>query len=145
MLFKTLVFTFILNVSVFAHGVFYDIVDGAVGVRVTAPNNIAIDNAKVTIYAPESSLPFTKGKTDLNGNFAFIPDSHGKWRVDIDVPSDHGSHLKSFHITVDENKNVKEFEKTPYDRYLNMISALGFLFGIFGLITLIKSRKKDTN
>ncbi|AXH12637.1 hypothetical protein [Halarcobacter bivalviorum] len=145
MILRTLFLSLLLSATVFAHGVFHNIVDGAVAIRVTAPNNIAIDNAKITIYAPESSLPFTKGKTDLNGNFAFVPDSHGKWKVDIDVPSDHGSHLKSFHVTIDEKQNVKEFEKTPYDRYLNIISALGFLFGIFGIISLLKTRKKDTN
>lgn len=144
MIIRTLLLSLFLSLNVFAHGVFHNIVEGAVGIRITAPNNIAIDNAKITIYAPESSLPFTKGKTDLNGNFAFIPDSHGNWRVDIDVPSDHGSHLKSFNITIDENQKAKEFEKTPYDRYLNIVSALGFLFGIFGIISLLRTRKKDT-
>ncbi|ADG94662.1 conserved hypothetical protein [Arcobacter nitrofigilis DSM 7299] len=132
----------LLNVSLFAHGVFYEVVDGAIGIRVTAPNNIAISNATITIYAPEASLPFTKGKTDVNGNFAFMPDSYGEWRVKINVPSNHGPHLKDFKINIDKNFKVKSYEKVPYDRYMKILSVLGFLLGIFGIIILFKNRKK---
>jgi len=142
MFIKIIFISLILKMSLYSHGVFYDLINGSVALRVTAPNNIAIDNANITIFAPESSLPFTKGKTDLNGNFAFVPDSHGEWKVIIDVPSDHGSHLKKFDITIDESLNVKDFEKTPFDRYINIISVLGFLFGIFGILSLIKSKRK---
>ncbi|MGB5919310.1 carboxypeptidase-like regulatory domain-containing protein [Arcobacter sp.] len=131
----------LLNISLFAHGVFYEVVDGAIGIRVTAPNNIAISNAAITIYAPEASLAFTKGKTDVNGNFAFMPDSHGEWRVKINVPSSHGAHLKDFKINIDKDFKVKSYEKVPYDRYMKILSALGFLLGIFGIIILFKNRK----
>lgn len=135
----------LLNISLFAHGVFYEVVDGAIGIRVTAPNNIAISNAEITIYAPEASLPFTKGKTDINGNFAFIPDNGGQWIVKINVPSSHGAHLKDFKISIDKNFKVKSYEKVPYDRYMKILSVLGFLLGIFGIIVLFKNRKKDTS
>ncbi|SKB31642.1 hypothetical protein [Malaciobacter marinus] len=144
MIIRAIITALLLNLSAFAHGVFYELVDGSVGVRVTAPNNIAISDADITIYAPEASLPFTKGKTDVNGNFAFIPDSHGQWRVVINVGSDHGAHIKDFKITIDENQKVKEFEKTPYERYMKILSVLGLLLGLFGIIVLLKNRKKDT-
>lgn len=144
MIIRATILALILNFSAFAHGIFYELVDGAVGVRVTAPNNIPISNANVTIYAPEASLPFVNGKTDVNGNFAFMPDSHGQWRVVINVDSDHGGHIKDFKITIDENRKVDEFKKTPYERYMKMLSVLGLLLGLFGIIVLIKNRKKDT-
>lgn len=125
-----------------AHGVFYEINNEAISIQVSSANNIAMSNAQVTIYAPKASLPFTKGKSDINGNFAFVPDSYGKWRVNIDVPSDHGSHKKEFTIEIDEKFNIKSFEKMPLERYTKILNALGILLGIFGIIVLFKCRKK---
>lgn len=125
-----------------AHGVFYKVGDKALGITISSANNLAISNANVTIYAPNASLPFTKGYTDINGNFAFVPDSFGKWKALVDVPSDHGSHKKEFFIEVDKNFDIKTFEEMPLERYTKILNALGILFGIFGIIALIKCRKK---
>ncbi len=140
---KRLFTLFILStIYLSAHGVFYKVGDKALGVTITSANNLAIANANVTVYAPSASLPFVKGNTDINGNFAFVPDSHGKWRINVDVPSDHGSHKKEFFIEVDKNFDIKSFEKMPLERYSKILNSLGILFGIFGVIALIKCRKK---
>lgn len=133
-----------LNFSLFAHGVFYKVLDGALAIRITAPNNLAISDAKIMVFAPEGSLPFTTGKTDINGNFAFLPDSKGNWKVLVDVPSDHGSHKKEFFVEVGDNYKLKDYDKEPYERYFAILSALGILFGIFGLYSMYL-RRKDTS
>lgn len=141
---KIILFCFVLNFSLFAHGVFYKVIQGAVAIRITAPNNLAISNAKVSIYAPEASLAFSKGKTDINGNFAFLPDVKGKWKVIVDVPSDHGSHTKEFFVSINDNFQLQDYDKEPYERYFAILSVLGILFGIFGLYS-IYLRRKDTS
>ncbi len=138
---KTIITTIILTLNVFAHGIYYDLVEGAIAVRITAPNNVPISNAKVEIYAPDASLAFVQGRSDINGNFAFLPDSKGIWRVLINADSDHGGHLKEFTINIDDKFEIKDFEKPPYERYLTVISVLGILFGIFGIFMMLKSRK----
>lgn len=141
---KVIITTLILTLSAFAHGIYYDLIEGAIAVRITAPNNVPISNAKVEVYAPEASLAFVQGRSDINGNFAFLPDSKGVWKVLINADSDHGGHLKEFTINIDDKFKIKDFEKPPYERYFTIISVLGFLFGIFGVFSMIKSRK-DTN
>lgn len=141
---KAIITTLILTLSAFAHGIYYDLIEGAIAVRITAPNNVPISNAKVEVYAPEASLAFVQGRSDINGNFAFLPDSKGVWKVLINADSDHGGHLKEFTINIDDKFKIKDFEKPPYERYFTIISVLGFLFGIFGVFSMIKSRK-DTN
>ncbi len=141
---KAIITTLILTLSAFAHGIYYDLIEGAIAVRITAANNVPISNAKVEVYAPEASLAFVQGRSDINGNFAFLPDSKGVWKVLINADSDHGGHLKEFTINIDDKFKIKDFEKPPYERYFTIISVLGFLFGIFGVFSMIKSRK-DTN
>lgn len=141
---KVIITTLILTLSAFAHGIYYDLIEGAIAVRITAPNNVPISNAKVEVYAPEASLAFVQGRSDINGNFAFLPDSKGVWKVLINADSDHGGHLKEFTINIDDKFQIKDFEKPPYERYFTIISVLGFLFGVFGVFSMIKSRK-DTN
>jgi nickel transport protein len=141
---KMLLSCFVLNLSLFAHGIFYKVLDGALTINITAPNNLAISDAKVVIYAPEGSLPYTKGITDVNGNFSFLPDTQGNWKVVLNIPSDHGNHKKEFSIVVDEKLKMKNYEKQPYERYFAILASLGLIFGIFGLYTMYL-RKKDMN
>ncbi len=138
---KAIITTLILSLTAFAHGIYYDLIEGAIAVRITSPNNVPISNAKVTVYAPEASLAFVEGKSDINGNFAFLPDSKGIWKVLINADSDHGGHLKEFTIDIDDKFKIKNFEKPPYERYLTIISTLGLLFGIFGIFAIVKNRK----
>ncbi len=141
---KSIITILILGLSAFAHGIYYDVIEGAIAVRITAPNNVPISNAKVEVYAPDASLAFVQGKSDINGNFAFLPDSKGNWRILINADSDHGGHLKEFTINIDDKFQIKDFEKPPYERYFTIISVLGFLFGVFGVFSMIKSRRDTT-
>lgn len=141
---KSLFLLFIFNLSLFAHGVFYDVKEGAISVRVSSANNLAVSDAKIKVFAPGGNLAFSRGFTDINGNFAFVPDSKGKWLVEISVPSDHGNHKKEFYIDIDDDKKVIDFDKMPIERYLGILSILGIIFGVSGLLSFyfISKRKK---
>lgn len=141
-MFKIAIFLWAFCVYANAHGFFYKVVDGAIAIHISTGNNIALSDAKISIYAPEASLAYTKGTTDINGNFAFLPDSEGLWKVLINVPSDHGSHKKEFTINIDQNIKLKDYEKEPYERYFVFISSLGIIFGMFGLYSIYLRRKE---
>lgn len=140
---RVLIVCLLLNLSAFAHGFYYKVIDGALAIHVATGNNIAISDAKVVVYAPGGSLAFTKGITDINGNFAFLPDSKGEWRVLVDVPSDHGSHKKEFKIEIDDNFKLQDYEKEPYERYFTLIASLGIIFGLFGMYSIYLNRRKE--
>ncbi len=55
------------------------------GFSITKP----ISNAKVEVFAPDSQTPFQVGRTDINGNFAFLPKTSGEWRITIDDEMGH--------------------------------------------------------
>jgi nickel transport protein len=138
---KSIVILFFSSLSLFAHGIFYEVEKGAMSVRITSANNLAISDAKVKVYAPGGSLAYARGYTDINGNFAFMPDSKGKWLVKVTVSSDHGDHHKSFYINITNEYEIKDFEKIPLERYFGIISVLGIIFGIFGLFSYIRIKK----
>lgn len=53
--------------------------------------------AKVTIYSlRDGKKEFQNGRTDLNGNFAFVPDAIGDWLFVVD---DEEGHIKEIKIT----------------------------------------------
>ncbi|XPV70527.1 MAG: carboxypeptidase-like regulatory domain-containing protein [Halarcobacter sp.] len=141
-MFKKCFFAFLLSsISLFGHGLFYDVVEGGVSVHITSANNISISDAKVKVFAPGGNLPYAKGYTDINGNFAFMPDSAGKWHVIVTMSSDHGNHEKEFNIELSDDYKVIDFDKLPVERYLGILSALGILFGIFGAFSFFQRKK----
>lgn len=139
---KSLALLLFCNLSLFAHGIFYDVNKGAISVRITSANNLGISDAKVKVFAPGGSLAYAKGYTDANGNFAFMPDSKGKWLVKVTVTTDHGNHDKEFNIELTDDYQVKDFDRMPLERYLGIFSTLGIIFGIFGLLTYLRVGKK---
>lgn len=139
---KFLIVLFLSNISLFAHGIFYDVTEGAVNIRISSANNLSISNAKVEIFAPEGNLAYARGFTDVNGNFAFMPDSGGKWHVKVIVPSDHGNHEKEFNIELKDDYKVKDFDRVPVERYLGVFSALGIMLGFFGIFSFYREYKR---
>ncbi len=141
-MFKKYFFAFLISsMSLFAHGIFYNVVEGAISVHISSANNISISDAKVKVFAPGGNLPYAKGYTDINGNFAFMPDSVGIWHVKVSMSSDHGNHDKEFNIELSDDYKVKNFDKLPIERYLGILSVLGIIFGIFGAFSFFQRRK----
>ncbi|WP_320033670.1 hypothetical protein [Halarcobacter sp.] len=138
---KYLIAFLISNISLFAHGIFYNVVEGAISIHLSSANNISISDAEVKVFAPGGSLAYAKGYTDINGNFAFMPDSAGTWHVKVSMSSDHGNHEKEFNIELSDDYKVKDFDKLPIERYLGILSILGIIFGIFGAFSFFQRKK----
>lgn len=78
---------------------------------------------------------------DSSGNFAFLPPNSGKFKVKIIASSDHGEHTKEFDINAGETMALESYKEPVYQKYIGILSAIGIIFGIFGIIAIIKSRK----
>ncbi len=125
-----------------------------------------IANAKVEVYAPETETPYQLGQTDINGNFAFLPNAFGEWQIKID---DEMGHARNTKINIPEDffntnntgtesitKNVQiESEEendtshhhshiaiTEIPLIYKAIFGLALIFGITGILYGIKSNKK---
>ncbi|QKF81714.1 hypothetical protein [Halarcobacter ebronensis] len=139
---RFLLILFLSNISLFAHGIFYDVTEGAVNIRISTANNLSISNANVEVFAPGGNLAYARGFTDVNGNFAFMPDSGGKWHVKVIVPSDHGNHDKEFNVELSDDYKVKDFDRVPVERYLGFFSVLGIMLGVFGIFSFYREYKR---
>jgi nickel transport protein len=75
----------------FAHRVNFETRQHAPAVTVKAffSASAPLAGAIVEIYAPGDDRPFQTGRTDTKGNFAFIPNATGSWRVVIDDERGH--------------------------------------------------------
>lgn len=78
----------------FAHRVNFETRQHAPAVTVKAffSRTAPLAGASVEIYAPDDK-PFQTGRTDTDGNFAFIPNAAGSWKVVIDDERGHTGNL----------------------------------------------------
>lgn len=124
-----------------AHVLHYDLKKGALYSEVFFGGGKAAIYSPFEIYAPGSSLPFVKGNTDERGVLAFLPDRAGVWRVVVHASSDHGEHRVEFDVDVSSD-DVASLSHAPlYNKYSAMITGVAIIFGVFGVIYGIRSRR----
>ncbi|MBP3224121.1 carboxypeptidase-like regulatory domain-containing protein [Campylobacter sp. JMF_01 NE2] len=127
----------------FAHGISYNIThDKAVIINANFATSIPAKHAKVRIYQGDSALAMQIAQTDENGKLAFLPPAPGKYRVEISAQSDHGEHRSEFSVDIDENFGVSKYDELAFAKYQGLLSVIGIIFGLFGIIALIKSKKR---
>ncbi|AQW86944.1 Co/Ni ABC transporter CbiKLMQO, membrane protein CbiL [Campylobacter pinnipediorum subsp. caledonicus] len=128
----------------FSHGLFYEAKEGkAIIINANFTKSVPAAYAKIEIFEGDSALAFVNSRMDSKGNFAFLPQSAGTYNVKITAGSDHGEHIKEFKIDVANDFEIAKFEQPVFQKYFGALSAIGIIFGIFGVLSLIKSRKKD--
>lgn len=102
--------------------------------------------ASVKILAPEAERTFQTGRTDQNGRFCFFPDRPGVWRVTVD---DKMGHLLELEVPVTENLHLDRPdpalpETTVMPRLQGVLVGISIIFGMFGVVCWLKSRRKST-
>lgn len=119
-------------------------------------------NAKVEVISPAHEKLFQTGRTDMHGNFAFLPDIPGSWTIKI---NDEMGHAKNTEITIskdffqfnkNQNKKVEIESDTNNDDKLKevatisgkeipllykVIFGLALIFGITGIFYGLKANK----
>lgn len=130
--------------SLFAHGIFYDLKEGkALIFHINFSQTTPASYAKITLYEGESAIPFLEGSCDERGVFAFVPPKEGIYRAYVSETSDHGEHTQEFSFEVGKDFSLSSYKQPIYERYSGVLSAIGLLFGLFGILALLKSRKRD--
>ena len=126
-----------------AHGVSYNISHGkAVIINANFSTTIPAKHAKVRIYQGDSALAIQIAQTDENGKFAFLPPAPGTYRIEIAAQSDHGEHKSEFNVEINDDFGVSKYDELAFAKYQGILSVLGIIFGLFGVIALIKSKKR---
>ncbi len=134
---------FLLSISlenVWAHDVIHEIQHGnAVIVNVGYESGEIMSYAEVTIFSPENkTIEYQYGRTDANGQFAFLPDAPGEWKIVVDDGNGHGFVAN---YTVDESMNV-EIKQSLFNRIKKLFAGLLLLFGCTGFLYYLLARKK---
>lgn len=124
-----------------AHVLHYNLKKGALYSEVFFGGGEVASYSPFEIYAPGASLPFVKGNTDERGVLTFLPDRAGKWHVVVHAGSDHGEHIVEYDVEV-KNSDIAELSHTPlYSEYGAMITGVSIIFGVFGLLYGLRTRK----
>lgn len=137
---KLILLIFALNFAL-AHGISYSVKESnAIVLSANFSQNIPVSFGEVKIYFEDSALAMIKGQTDENGKFAFLPPKAGNYRAEITGNSDHGEHKIEFNIEINSNFGVSKYDELAFARYQGILSVLGLIFGLFGVIVIIKNR-----
>ena len=125
-----------------AHTVDYQI-DGKQAVVTTV--RLAEDPASYSeyeLFAPDiSETPFQLGRSDALGRITFVPNKPGLWRMKVSADSQHGLHGKEIEIKVDEQM-IAEIDSRPLvSTHTRLVVGISLLFGLFGLVSLTRSKK----
>ena len=141
---KFILLIFLCVIFGFAHGVSYAVNTGkAIIISANFTKNTPVAYGKIDIYEGDSAIALLHAQTDAYGKFAFLPPKSGVYRVELTAFSDHGEHKSEFSVTVNDDFSVEKYDELAYIKYQGILSAIGLLLGIFGILVLIKSRKSQ--
>lgn len=116
---------------------------GAVVVTVFLGDEVA-SYSEYEVLAPESEEPFQLGRLDEKGRVAFLPSRAGLWKVKVSADSQHGLHGVVVEVNVDKDMVASSRSQPPIARSTRLVVGVSLLFGIFGLFSLLKNRRRSS-
>ncbi|MFN7938940.1 MAG: hypothetical protein U0R19_36765 [Bryobacteraceae bacterium] len=104
----------------------------AVIVKVAYAGSEPVAFAKVQVFAPGGGkAEFQTGMTDKRGNFSFVPDGAGEWRVVVD---DEEGHRREVVITVPERFGTGvEVAQGQVSRFERALVGIALILGATGV------------
>lgn len=87
------------------------------------------------VLAPDADAPFQVGRTDGLGRVVFRPDREGSWQVRVWTEDGHGG---STAVQVNGDMLATEELNARSGRLNKIITGIAVLFGLFGLLALVK-------
>ncbi|MEJ5338234.1 MAG: hypothetical protein ACK42C_09340 [Aquificaceae bacterium] len=106
-------------------------------VRFYFQDGTAFSYEEYEVYRKGDRVPFQRGRSDALGRVVFCPDRDGLWLLKISSQDGHGAELE-----LSLRAGRPEQRHSPAESYKRVLSGLGYLLGIFGLISLIFGRWK---
>lgn len=130
-------------VPAFAHSTHYQVENKGISARIFYSADEPASYSAYEIFGPGDTILHQKGRTDKNGFVSFLPDRAGNWIIKVSGESDHGYHGVQLEVMVNEGLFMESFKKPLMARYNMLIAGIGFIFGIFGIWTLLKTRRMN--
>jgi nickel transport protein len=128
--------------SVFGHTVNYEVQQKGMAARVFYSAKEPASYSEFELYGPGDTLPHQTGRTDKNGMVAMVPDRPGIWKLKVLGESAHGFHGVTIELKVDNALNLESFSKPLVATSTKMVTGVSIIFGVFGILAFIASRKK---
>ncbi|MBK7926884.1 MAG: hypothetical protein IPJ98_05130 [Bryobacterales bacterium] len=112
----------------------------AVVVRARYGGSEPVAFVKVQVLAPQGSpVEYQNGLTDRNGQFSFVPDGPGAWRVLVD---DEEGHRRELTVSVPSPFEGAAANAAPApDRWMRVLTGLSLMVGLTGFLYGWKSRR----
>jgi nickel transport protein len=124
-----------------AHDLQHQIDEGAaVSVRLFFADGTDFSFEGYELYRAGEETPFQVGRTDVHGRVVFIPDRAGTWRIKAFSEDGHGA---DFSFTTTTEVGVGAVERSFLERYLRIVVGVSVIFGVFGLVSLLKQRRRS--
>ncbi len=124
------------------HALLHELVEGeAVVLRLSFPGTDQPWFEPYEVFAPGSETPFQSGRVNALGEVSFRPDRPGTWRVRVFTEDGHGTVVE---VGVDEAMKIAGVQGRHGDAqhyWPRVLAALGYLFGLFGLLALWGARR----
>ena len=90
------------------------------------------------IFFGREDIPYQVGRSDASGRICFLPDHEGSWRIRTFSADGHGADF-SFQAAPDQAPSARP--AGWIDRYPRIFAGMGFILGLFGVLSLFLRRK----
>jgi len=127
-------------VAATAHGLDHTIAgDRAVVVTLTYDDGAPFSFESCEVTPPDADAPSQVGRTDRRGRVVFLADRPGDWRVRVVAQDGHGADLT---VPVGADLLPSQDHAAGPTRPVKLVTGVSVLFGIFGVVALLMSRRK---
>ncbi len=121
----------------FAHGVYYQQLEGGIGIAAKYDNGTPISFSAVKVLSTDNS-EFQLGSTDKYGHFFFLPDEKGEWTIFVNDGMGHGIEAK---IIVNESLEMEE-QSHHLPVWYKILFGISIIFGFTGIMFYFSATKK---
>ncbi|MFZ2163368.1 MAG: ABC transporter permease [Sideroxyarcus sp.] len=111
---------------------------GAAVVRLTYADGSPFTFEAYEIYQPGKDIPAQVGRTNALGQIVFLPGAQTEWRIKAYSADGHGMD-QTVHVEAGGSSASTGSSELP--RPLLLLSGLGIVFGLFGVMQLFYRRK----
>ena len=128
------------NNNVYAHGAHYIIAQAkATVIRVEYDGGEPMSYAEVKIFSPDDQkVEYQKGRTDKKGQFSFLPEKGGEWKIVVHDGMGHGVVAK---VSADDKADTgSPVQSSGLKKWQKAVMALTVVWGFIGLAFFFQAR-----
>jgi len=125
-----------------AHEVLHAVERGkAIAVKAYFADGEVLAYTEYQVFSPtDPKIPYQKGRTDRGGYLAFLPDTPGKWRVQISDATGHGLNLE---IDASKATQTKSDPVASWVFVVRPVLGMACVGAIFAALVVFYRRKRS--